>query len=63
MDPKKGINLSLAIIAVILGITLLKHIDFKNFTLKKPVLDSVYFVMLAVCIYLIVRDCKKSPEK
>jgi hypothetical protein len=63
MDGKKGINLSLAIIAVILGITLLKHIDFKNFTLKKPVLDVVYFVMLAMCIYLIIRDYKKNPEK
>ncbi len=31
MDDKKGINLFFAFIAVILGWTLFKHIDFKHF--------------------------------
>lgn len=63
MDDKKGINLFFAFIAVILGWTLFKHIDFKNLTLKDPFLDILYFIVFSISIYLIIKDKKKRTEK
>ncbi len=63
MESKKGINLFFVFIAFILGLTLFKHIDFKEFTLKEPVLDLLYLIILIICIYLIVKDYKKRSEK
>jgi hypothetical protein len=63
MDDKKGINLFFAFIAVILGWTLFKHINFKNLTLKDPFLDILYFIVFSISIYLIIKDKKKRTEK
>lgn len=63
MDEKKGNNLFLAFIAVILGWTLFKHIDLKNLTLKDPFLDILYFIVFSISIYLIIKDKKKRTEK
>jgi hypothetical protein len=63
MESKKGINLFLAFIACILGFTLFKHIDFKNLSLKDPVLDILYLIVFVISIYLIVKDSTKRPEK
>ncbi|MBX7225575.1 MAG: hypothetical protein K1X55_06070 [Chitinophagales bacterium] len=59
MDNKKGMNLFFAFIAIILGWTLFKHIDFKNFTLKDPYLDILYFIAFTVSVFLIIKDKKK----
>lgn len=37
MENKKGINWFFAFIAFTLGLTLYKHIDFKNLTLREPI--------------------------
>jgi hypothetical protein len=63
MESKKGINIFFAFIAFILGLTLFKHIDFKNFTLKDPVLDILYLIVFVISIYLIIKDFTKRPEK
>ncbi len=63
MESKKGINLFFAFIALILGLTLFKHIDFKNFTLEDPVLDILYLIVFIISIYLIIKDYTKRPEK
>jgi uncharacterized membrane protein len=63
MESKKGINIFFAFIAFTLGLTLIKHIDFKNFTLKDPVLDILYFIVFVISIYLIIKDFTKRPEK
>ena len=63
MESKKGINIFFAFIAFSLGLTLIKHIDFKNFTLKDPVLDILYFIVFVISIYLIIKDFTKRPEK
>ena len=44
MENKKGINWFFALIAFTLGLTLFKHIDFKNLTLKDPLLDILYIL-------------------
>jgi hypothetical protein len=63
MESKKGINWFFAFIAFTLGLTLKKHIDFKNFTLKEPVLDILYIIVFIISIYLIIKDHKKTSEK
>jgi hypothetical protein len=63
MDNKKGMNWFFVFIAFTLGLTLIKHIDFKNLTLKEPVLDVLYIVVFIISIYLIIKGLKKRPEK
>ncbi|CAN1552879.1 hypothetical protein MCETHM1_02252 [Flavobacteriaceae bacterium] len=63
MESKKGTNWFFALIAFTLGLTLKKHIDFKNFTLKEPILDILYIIVFIISIYLIVKDYKRTPEK
>ncbi len=63
MDNRKGMNWFFVFIAFTLGLTLIKHIDFKSVTLKEPVLDVLYLVVFIISIYLIIKDLKKTPEK
>jgi len=63
MDNKKGMNWFFVFIAFTLGLTLIKHIDFKNLSLKEPVLDVLYIVVFIISIYLIIKDLKKTTEK
>lgn len=60
MENKKGMNWFFVFIAFTLGLTLIKHIDFKNLTLKEPVLDILYIVVFIISIYLIIKDLKKT---
>lgn len=58
MDNKKGMNWFFAFIAFTLGLTLVKHIDFKNLTLKEPALDILYIIVFILSIYMTFK--KKS---
>lgn len=60
MDNKKGMNWFFAFIAFTLGLTLIKHIDFKNLTLKEPLLDILYIFVFIISIYLMIKDLKKT---
>jgi len=63
MENKKAINWFFAFIAFTLGLTLYKHIDFKNLTLREPYLDILYIIVFLVSIFLIIKDFIKRPEK
>ena len=63
MDNKKGMNWFFAFIAFTLGLTLNKHIDFKNLTLKEPALDILYIIVFIISIYIIVKDLIKNSDK
>jgi nicotinamide riboside transporter PnuC len=62
MKNKKGINWFFALIAFTLGLTLFKHIDFKNFTLKDPILDVLYLMVFVLSIYFMLKG-NNQPEK
>lgn len=62
MEKKNGINFFLAFIIIILGWTLFKHIDFKNFTLKDPLLDILYAIVLIIAIFFLLKD-RRRPVK
>lgn len=63
MDNRKGMNWFFAFIAFTLGLTLIKHIDFQNLTMKEPVLDILYIIVFAIAIYIIIKDLKKNTDK
>ena len=63
MESKKRINWFFLFIAFTLGLTLNKHIDFKNFTLKEPFLDTLYIIVFIISIYLIIKDLRKNTDK
>ena len=56
-------NWIFALIAFTLGLTLIKHIDFKTLTLKEPLLDILYIVVFIISIYFMIKDLKKKTEK
>ncbi len=62
MEQKKGTNLLFVFIAIIVGWALFRHIDFKNLKLKEPLLDTLYFIVFAVCVYLLIKG-KRNTEK
>ncbi len=62
MENKKGLNWFFTFIAFTLGLTLIKHIDFKNLTLKEPFLDILYIIVFAISIYIIIKDLKKNID-
>lgn len=63
MNTKKGMNWFFAFIAFTLGLTLIKHVDFKNLTLKEPLLDILYIIVFVISIYIILKDLKKNTAK
>jgi len=52
MKDKIGFNIIFAIIAFPIGLALLKDTDFKEFTFRKPALDTFYLIVFIVCIIL-----------
>jgi len=63
MDDKKRVNFIFVIVALILGMTLFKHFDFKTVSFKMPALDIIFLITFIVTIYLLIKDYKKRTEK
>ncbi len=55
MERKKGMNWFFALIAFTLGLSLIKHIDFKSLTFKEPALDTLYIILFVISIYVIFK--------
>lgn len=62
MENKKGINWFFVFIAFTVGLTLFKHIDFKNFTFKDPAMDILYLIVFVISIYFLIKG-KNQAEK
>lgn len=60
---QKTITFILTVIAVVLGLTLLKHFDIKTFTTAKPALDGLYLVVFVACVYLVVKNKRDSKNQ
>jgi len=63
MDDKKKVNFIFVVVAFILGLTLLRHFDFKTISFKMPALDIIFLIAFIVTIYLLINDFKKRTEK
>ncbi len=63
MENKRGINLFFAMIAFVLGLTLFRHFDIETWQFKDPAMDILYFIVLLISIYLIIKDYREKPKK
>lgn len=62
MENKKGPSIIFIILAVIIGSGLWREIDFTNQTIRNPALAAVYLITFAVCISILVKNCKKQSK-
>lgn len=58
MKILKGINPFWGFIAVLLGWTLFKHVDFQSLSFADPYFDAVYMIVLSISVYFIIKDYK-----
>ncbi len=58
MENKKGINIFLLMIAIILGSASWKQFDFNTFKFEKPALAALYLIVFAASIYFMIKDYK-----
>lgn len=54
---------TLTIVAIIVGVALLKQIDFKNFTVEKPALSAIYFVAFATSVFILAKHYIGKSKK
>lgn len=60
MEKKKAITFTFAIVAIILGVTLFKQFDFKNFRFEKTGLAIVYLIAFIISVYILIKNSKKA---
>lgn len=60
MENKKVLSFTFTIVAIILGITLFKQFDFKNFKFENTGLAIVYFIGFAIAIYGLYNGSRKK---
>ncbi|TWI80645.1 hypothetical protein IQ13_3324 [Lacibacter cauensis] len=64
MKNKIGFNVGFAIIALPIGIALLRDFDFAGFTFKRPALNTLYLVTFLFLIYFTLKkDSSKDATK
>ena len=63
MKNKIGFNIIFAVIAFPIVLALSKDISFNPLSFKKPALDTLYLIVLIVCIILMFKKKKKVIEK
>lgn len=63
MQNKNGLNFFLAIIAIITGSKLYKHVDFHPLKFEKPALDILYFITFLATLFFLLKDNFKRKEK
>lgn len=63
MENKNAPTFSMTILAVIMGIALFKQFDFATQKFEKPALAIVYFIGLAISIYLIFGKPKGQSKQ
>lgn len=60
MSNKKGQAFPFVIIAIVLGWTIYKQLDFENLKFEKPVLAVVYILTFLMSVYFLVKNSKEK---
>lgn len=63
MEKKNSMTFTMSIVAIIVGVTLYKQIDFKTMTVEKPALSILYAVTFLFAVAVLVRNFRKKAEK
>ena len=60
METRKALSFTFSIIAIILGVTLFKQFDFKNFRFEKTGLAIVYAIGFIISITFLLKNAKNT---
>ena len=63
MGNNKAPVFTLTIVAIIVGVSLFKLIDFATFKVEKPALAVVYLVTFVGSVYVLIKSRKRNSEK
>lgn len=62
-QKKNNFNVFFAIMAIILGVKLYKHINFKNFTFEKPLIDTIYLITFIGSVFFVIKGLLDRNKK
>lgn len=60
METKKALKFTLAIVAIIVGVTLFKQFDFQYLKFEKPALAAVYSITFIGVVYFLFKGEKRK---
>lgn len=60
METKKALRFTLAIVAIIVGVTLFKQFDFQRLKFEKPALAVVYSITFIGAVYFLFKGEKRK---
>jgi hypothetical protein len=60
MENRKALKFCFGIVAIILGVTLFKHFDFKQLKFEQPALDIVYGIAFIIALYVLLKKPKNK---
>lgn len=60
MENKKGSSFVFIIVAIILGVSLLKQFDFEKLEFEKPALAILYIIVFVASIYFIIKNARSK---
>ncbi|SDD56648.1 hypothetical protein [Pedobacter soli] len=60
METKKALKFTLAIVAIIVGVTLFKQFDFKNLKFEQPALAVVYAITFVGTVYFLFKGERRK---
>jgi len=63
MKNKIGFNLVFAMMAFVLGLSLLREFDFENFVFRKKVLGFLYLIVFIISVFLTFKKKKETDGK
>ena len=63
MEKKSPPVFTLTIVAIIVGSSLFKQIDFQNFTVEKKALSAIYFVTFAASVFILAKHYIGKSKK
>ncbi|EDM38656.1 hypothetical protein PBAL39_21325 [Pedobacter sp. BAL39] len=55
MEKKKAVSFTLLIVAIILGVTLIKQFDFETLRFENTGLAVIYLIVFTVSAFLVIR--------
>jgi hypothetical protein len=60
MEMKKALPFTFTVVAIILGVTLFKQFDFKNFKFENTGLAVIYAIVFIFSIYFLIKNSKNK---
>lgn len=63
MENNKAPVFTLTIVAIIVGVSLFKQVDFKNFRVENVGLSIIYLITFVGSVYVLIKSRKKKSDR